>query len=372
MGQQGKGSVASVSSTTPQRAEAKHSLPLSFFDMQRQLQQQEFEGTVDHLKNLLVQEKTHYAPCMDYLAVIAASRAKGPRADVSAAAPSHCDMVNEAWRRKLCEWCFDVVDHFGMEREVVSVAMNYLDRTVAKILQEHGHDYHIPKREFQLVAVASLYVAVKVHGETEDTDMDPRRLNVDVFVELSRGLFQAETIEAMEISILFNLNWHLNPPTPLKFVAAMMKLIPSWHGSELGTQNPASRTVFKAIFDVSMYLTELSFCVSTFTFHSKNSVIAYASILCAIEALEDALPLPYDARVKFVNQVAAVTGLLPESQEVRCVRNLLMDLCPAIQERDVASLIMTGADEEDDAGKASPICVSYGTPDELLLGRKHR
>ena len=366
------------------------------------------EGTVDHLKSLLDQETTHYAPCLDYLEAIATASSLPPSSSLSTRASSPVssvgssslttavesiqvtpDRVNEAWRRKLCEWSFEVVDHFGMEREVVSVAMNYLDRMVAKNVARLQHQEidggsgehtprHLAKRQFQLVAVASLYIAVKLHGESEELDMDRRSLNVDVFVELSRGIFQSEAIEDMERNILFNLDWHLNPPTPLKFIAALMRLIPNWSASsytsdrfgECGNEEEAEchpfKMVFKAIFDIAMYLTELSVCVSTFTFHSKNSIVAYASILCAMEALEDTLPLPYDARVRFVNRIAEATGMYPESEKVRCVRNLLCELCPSIRERDVASLIMMGEedDDEDDAGKSSPICVSRVVPDD--------
>lgn len=377
------------------------------------------EGTVDHLKSLLDQERTHYGPCLDYFVAIAASSktvacssssssfsslsssGSSPSSNVDSgsltAAPIPIlakDRVNEAWRRKLCEWCFEVVDHFGMEREVVSVAMNYLDRMVAKNLEADFHGNanitgnndgcHVTKRQFQLVAVASLYIAVKLHGESEENDIDRSSLNVDVFVELSRGFFKSEAIEAMERNILFSLDWHLNPPTPLKFISSLLRLMPNWSAAAYTAVIEEEDTyerdcqpfqaVFKAVFDIAMYLTELSVCVSTFTFHSKNSVVAYAAILCALEALEDTLPLPYDARVRFVNRTAEATGMLPETEEVRCVRNLLCELCPSIKERDVASLITMGdevVDDDDDAGKSSPICVSLIIPQDQGAIRKH-
>ena len=95
-----------------------------------------------------------------------------------------------------------------------------------------------------------------------------------------------------------------------------MQLIPSWPSSEHDS-HASFRTVSKALFDIAMYLTELSVCVSTFTFHSKNSTVAYASILCAIDALEDSLPLPYNVRVQFLNNVAQATGLYPETEKDR-------------------------------------------------------
>lgn len=349
--------------------------------------QQDFEGTVDHLNRLLDLEISYYAPCVDYLSVVAASSPCSASTSVSSLGSASAaendigslpvsssrrkvDRVNEAWRRKMCEWCFEVVDHFGMEREVVSVAMNYLDRIAAKYMIAQSNDRFLNKREFQLVAVSSLYLAVKLHGETDEIDIDRRKLNVDVFVDLSRGYFQAETLKTMELNILFHLDWRLNPPTPLKFIAFLMRLIPSWSSSDYDEGQPSYKSVFKAIFDIAMYLTELSVCVSTFTFQSRSSVVAYASILCALDALKDTLPLPYEARLGFVNQVAEATGFLPESEQVRCVRNLLKELCPAIEERDVESIIGMGDFDDEDAGKSSPVCVSHVVPQDLA-SRKH-
>ena len=409
------------------------------------LRVQELDGAVDELRSMLDQEESHYTPCMDYLAAIAASqdlhhftssssvcsslssdsrrtlssslqqqqqqhghpssndslcgRSVGMSVKMVNLTAADRDRVNEAWRRKLCEWCFEVVDHFGMQREVVSIAMNYLDRVVANTLQDFPpQDRYLAKREYQLVVVAALYIAVKLRGESEEINVDrERRPNIDIFVELSRGIFQADTIKAMERNILFNLGWHLNPPTPLKFIASMMSLMPYWSSSSKTVMSskdkpslppqdeekevedmPSFKVATKAIMDVAMYLTELSVMVSTFAFHSKSSVVAYASILCAMEALSDTVPLPYNVRVRFINHVAEATGLFPESPEVRAVRNLLMELCPAIQERDVSSLLVMEEveDDADEFGSVSPVCVSRhvngeaATSEELMGGRK--
>ncbi len=73
---------------------------------------------VDHIAVMLKQESAQYSPCFDYLSV---------HRDLQ---PSS-EHVNENWRRKICEWAFEVTDHFGFDREVVSIALNYLDRVIA-------------------------------------------------------------------------------------------------------------------------------------------------------------------------------------------------------------------------------------------------
>jgi lipoyl(octanoyl) transferase len=290
-------------------------------------------------------EVSSYAPAKDYLSAIAAS-------PVSAS-----DRVSEAWRRKLCEWCYEVVDHFNFDREAVSIALNYLDRAVA--VRTSSSDEVIPKREFQLLAVTCLYIAIKLHGES-DSSAPPKKLRIDAFVELSRGYFQVEIIETMERTILESLDWHLNPPTMLRFVASLMSLCPKWSSAD---QRPAYQNVLSGIYEVARYLSELSVCVSTFTFNHKASVIAYASILCAVEALQRTLPLPFQVRVAFLRNLSDVTGLYPELDEVSLLRDMLRELCPSMFENDeippeflIDRTSMIQLDDED-GGKSSPVCV---------------
>ena len=47
------------------------------------------------------------------------------------AEPGHSRVPLEEWRRKICQWAFRVIDHFRLDREVVSVGMNIFDRFLA-------------------------------------------------------------------------------------------------------------------------------------------------------------------------------------------------------------------------------------------------
>ena len=139
------------------------------------------ESSMEHLKILLRMEAANYPLCKDYLSTLRHS-------DVDAS-----DRVSEAWRRKLCEWCFEVVDHFNFDREVVSYALDFLDRSVA--IKTEINKAALPKREFQLMAVTSLYTAIKLHGETDEKEGPRRKLRIGAFVELSRGFFAIDVIE---------------------------------------------------------------------------------------------------------------------------------------------------------------------------------
>lgn len=212
-------------------------------------------------------------------------------------------------------------------------------------MESFGHP--ISRRKFQLLAVTCLYTAIKLHGEIESVDGERRIINIETFVELSCGAFQVELIEQMERCLLFALHWHLNPPTPLRFVLCMMDLIPQWCKSD---HYCSHKCITRGVFEVAKYFTELAACSSTFTFCLNNSTVAYASILCAMDKLETILSFPTDMKKQFCKNVSDVTDLCPEVQNVVQTQNLLLDLCPALEKNDILSLIVP-----DDRRAASPI-----------------
>lgn len=270
------------------------------------------EDNAEYLEVLLRQVAQVYGETFDYISAVSAG-----------ASPGFGEVVTEGWRRKLCEWCYEVVDHFGFDREVVSIAFSYLDRSMAA--RSEGSNEPVGRREFQLLAVTSLYLALKIHGESEEPGGPRRKLRIDAFVELSRGYFTVDAIENMERKILSSLNWRLNPPTSLKMVLALLQFFPKEY-----CDHEKFVHYVGCIYDIARYLCELSVCVSTFSLEFPTTTTGYASILCAIEALESCFPVPYGARVQLQNSVAAATGLLPNHPDILRAREMLRELCPNV------------------------------------------
>jgi Cyclin, N-terminal domain len=104
----------------------------------------------------------------------------------SSSASSSTSGINEIWREKICEWSYQVIDHFAFSREVVSISIHYLDRYLAT--------RQVNKKMFQLAAMTTLYIAIKLY--------EPGRLSMQSMIELSRGYFLVEQMVAMEMSIL--------------------------------------------------------------------------------------------------------------------------------------------------------------------------
>ena len=273
-------------------------------------------STMEHLKVLFRQEGAGYAPCEDYLARLESN-----------AQANQADRVSDAWRRKLCEWCYEVVDHFGFDREVVSIALSFLDRTVAIKAQDPSSP--ITRRRFQLLAVTSLYMAIKIHGENESPNGPRRKLRISAFVELSRGFFSVETIEACEREILNDLHWKVNPPTMLRFISNFVGLMPT----KIEDLRAARRSnVDGALTDVARYLTELSVCVAELSFNYQPSIIAYAAMLCATEVVQQSMDVPPEAIATFIATLNESTGYSPSMGRVLQVKAMLQELCPSMFE----------------------------------------
>lgn len=150
------------------------------------------------LSAMLQQELTNYKT-EDYLAtdfqrhLSVANKDSDDDASLSSASNNHSlalssrsSLINEVWREKICEWSYQVVDHFDYSRELVSVSINYLDRFLST--------RRVNKKSFQLAAMTCLFLAIKLY--------ERRRLSMASLIELSSGHFTVLQMEIMEKAIL--------------------------------------------------------------------------------------------------------------------------------------------------------------------------
>jgi len=119
-----------------------------------------------------------------------------------------------------------------------------------------------------LASLTTLHIAIKVHSE--------KNIKVSTLASLSRGQFGPEHIERMEWCIMQALNWKLHPPTLFAFVSHLLMLFP----------NDVHHSVRKELFEVAIYLAELSVCDSFFVKYPASSV----AIAAIINVMED---IPY-------------------------------------------------------------------------------
>lgn len=146
--------------------------------------------------DILRRQETLFYACGDYLSIEYQAKMrrldnKDNRLFNSTTTSIECSSstktrINECWREKICEWSFQVIDHFDYNREIVSISLNYLDRYLSVCV--------VNRKKFQLAAVTCLYLALKLYGSSS--------LKISSFVELSRGYFSGDHIIAMESAIL--------------------------------------------------------------------------------------------------------------------------------------------------------------------------
>ncbi|KAI8549970.1 hypothetical protein RHMOL_Rhmol06G0067100 [Rhododendron molle] len=101
-------------------------------------------------------------------------------------------------RNDAVEWILSVNAYFSFSALTSLLAVDYLDRFL--------FNFHFQKDKpwmTQLAAVACLSLAAKV----EETQ-----------VEESRYVFEAKTIQRMEVLVLSSLQWRMNPVTPVSFL----------------------------------------------------------------------------------------------------------------------------------------------------------
>jgi len=164
-------------------------------------------------------------------------------------------------REKICEWSYRVVDHFGMDREVVLTAWNLIDRFLL------GQP-HCNTKIFKLISMTALYVSSKLYyGQV---------LNLSHLVQLSRSEFSERHIEHMELVMLRGLKWFVHPPTTKAVLREVLLLVDPM----------VSNSAWIQICEYTNFLSELSVYdkeVST----ASTASIAFACLAASLDWIDD-------------------------------------------------------------------------------------
>lgn len=298
----------------------------------------------EQLKTMLYQENKSYV-CNDYL-------------NLEISDNYLMIEMNEVRRRKICEWYFKVVDRFSVDREVVLISINYFDRFLALRRREmEANELALSRNEddeknqrqgipdfdskmFQLVATASIYLAMKLHGGSIDTGSTKckQKLSIKFFADLSRGQFSESQISKMEMNILTILKWNLNPPTSMKFISYLLRCLPVDYGSHKRSRALFEQNVHPEIIDervvhvlyqLSRYLTELSTCIYSLSVCHRPSTLAFSAIMISMNLI-DPNALSFSSRSLYFQRVYNITSLRPNhSLVIDAVQNM-QSMCPEI------------------------------------------
>ncbi|KAK1435452.1 hypothetical protein QVD17_01215 [Tagetes erecta] len=126
-------------------------------------------------------------------------------------------------RQQAVDWIRKVHAHFNFGPLCAYLSINYLDRFLA------AYDFPNDKAwMMQLLAVSCLSLASKM----EETEVP---LILDLQVCESRFVFEAKTIQKMELLVLTTLKWRMQTITPFSFIDAFI--------SKLDCDQPVSRSL---------------------------------------------------------------------------------------------------------------------------------
>lgn len=251
----------------------------------------------DRIKAMRKQEQTTYV-CTDYLKDNAKQLRKARKP------------VDEECRVKMCEWCYQVVDFCKFRRETVSISMSYLDRFLGT---RKGRYALLDRKDYQLVAMTTLYMAIKLH--------EPLEMETSLLADLSRGAYNEVEIMDMEQSVLDALNWRIQGPTVLAFVQHFLALLP----------DSVQPSVSTAIMDYARFQTELvtpNYCLVA----SLPSHVALAAILNAVEGM-DQIMVSLREQGAFLRAVEKFSGVLRE--DVEETQQMLNDILLEVYAEDM-------------------------------------
>ena len=132
--------------------------------------------------------------------------------------------------------------------------------------------------------MASLYLAIKLHGQ--------KKVAIRAIASTGNGAVTVGHIEAMELSIMRCLDWHLFPPTSVSFIENLYPLIVS---------NPRDDGwgPLDDSLEFSIFLAELSVCSYPCVSVHPPSSVAIAAILLGFEYFD----IPDETRDAFRRSV---------------------------------------------------------------------
>ncbi|KAK6924013.1 Cyclin, C-terminal domain [Dillenia turbinata] len=125
-------------------------------------------------------------------------------------------------RKEAVEWILRVDAHYAFSALTTVLAVNYFDRFLSNLQFQKDKPWMI-----QLTAVACLSLAAKV----EETyvplllDLQVRVLFCNLCVGDCKYLFEAKTIQRMELLVLSTLKWKMHPVTPLSYFEHIVRRI---------------------------------------------------------------------------------------------------------------------------------------------------
>ncbi|KAK1739417.1 cyclin family protein [Skeletonema marinoi] len=250
--------------------------------------------------------------------------------------------ISSHWRHKICDWYYEFIDHYNFDREVVGVAISYFDRYISS-QKSCKEDVHTKDNHFTLRCDQAPF-----HVGGSSCPQPPHAL-----ARLLYGHVDPQEIYEMEMAILQQLDWRLNPPTLHMFALNFSQLHP------LGD---CCSTTTSYLYEATRYQVELAIFIPELLVKFRPSVIVYAALKNTEEKIASENPhiLTADMKQSFETLLKDPSIALDPTAVSQCQLSLKR-LCPQLP-----SLEYFGSDtdatifpsDHDDEGETSVATIS--------------
>jgi len=206
--------------------------------------------------------------------------------------PQHSTNVDAWCRSKMVLWCYSVIDYVSFNRETVLIAISYLDRFIST-RSERARLVVKDRREYQLAAMTSLYMAIKL--------FEPKKINMECLAELSRGSYTSSDLSGMEADMLFDLKWYLNGPTAVSFLEHYVSLLPV---GTFGTTANRALILENARYEIELSVTQYNLVTQA------PSNIAVVALINSIQRMTSVKSIRGE-RSRIMKSIKFFTGIDP-------------------------------------------------------------
>ncbi|KAJ4873086.1 Cyclin-D3-1 [Raphanus sativus] len=228
-------------------------------------------------------------------------------------------------RKEAVGWILRVNSRYGFSTLAAVLAITYLDKFICSYSLQRDKPWML-----QLVSVACLSLAAKV----EETHVP---LLLDFQVEETKYVFEAKTIQRMELLILSTLQWKMHLITPLSFLDHVIRRLGLKNNAHWDFLNSCHRLILSVISD-SRFVGYLP------------SVVAAATMMRIIEQVEPFDPLSYQTKLLGVLNIT--------KEKVKPCYELILQL-PLNR---IGLQIETQSSRKRKSGGDSPSCVIDSNP----------
>lgn len=207
------------------------------------------------------------------------------------------------WRDRVAQWYFDVIDHLNVPREIVFLAMNFLDRAVAA----DGMGTAVNKDEYELKSTTCLFLAIRVSSKAD--------LKISDLLQLSQSRLQVKDVQAAGTRLLRVLSLKTPLVNPTSFAKSFLRLI----------QSSISLEDSSFLMEMTCYLMELSACDHIFI-SVPPSKLAFAAVAVCLASEHVIARVGPQTRDSFIDSLEEETSLSLESSEIRPIFDRLSTL----------------------------------------------